>query len=317
MSVFQKWIFGASPNEALFAKRRFICEDDSTREELEKIGAYFLYGYNNCLLNYHFAHVQSKLEAVDFPYRGFSYEGAAMGYTMLDAVGFKRNRFQNFLNKSAQKHIYMVHVGAGWAYAKLPGHVEKKIQSFDPLLKWLVIDGYGFCHTYFNTKKYVIDRTMPSLSDYGNHVFYQGLGRCLWFVEGTNPERIAKRISSFPREYASDLWSGTGLASAYAGGVERSILEQIKTHGQKYILNIGQGSAFAAAARIHAGNLVPHTDMACMVYSGITAQTASEITKDSRLAIAGIKNDEVPAYERWRKKICSSLSEIVNHYSVT
>ena len=316
MSTIQKLIFGASPKDALFANRGFLCENPPTQQRLESVGSHFLLGYNNCLLNDDFTHLQKLLESVELDFRGFAYEGAAMGMAMLDAVGFKKNRFQNFVNGIGKKHIYMSYVGAGWAYAKLPVNVEKRIANFDPLLKWLAMDGYGFCHAYFNTKKYVKDRTMPNLSDYGKHAFYQGLGRCLWFVEGTDAERIAKTINTFSEMYAADLWSGVGLASTYAGGVDKQVIEQLKQLGKKYILNLGQGAAFAAAARIEAGNLVPHTDMACITYCGISSQTASDITDDSRKAIATINND-LPSYENWRRKISSNLSELINLNFVT
>ena len=309
MSAITVWMLGAAEKEALFQTRGFTCESVETEQQLENAGKYFLVGYNNCLNNSNFNQLQELLEDVELPYRGFSYEGAAMGYAMLDVFSFKKHRFQNYINTIGKHHIYMAYVGAGWAYAKLPVNIESRIANYDPLLKWLAIDGYGFCHAYFNTKKYVADKAMPNLSDYGKHVFYQGLGRCLWFVEGANPDRIAYRIKTFPEKYASDLWAGIGLASAYAGAVDKATIEKIKELGQPYILNIGQGAAFAAAARIEAGNLVPHTDLANFIYSGISAQTASDITEDSRKTIATLHND-LPAYENWRRKISSSLSEI-------
>lgn len=311
MSAITKWMLGAASKDALFVNRGFECDNDSTRQNLENVGGYFLVGYNNTLLNDNFTNLQPVLETVENDYIGFAYEGAAMGMAMLDAVGFKKNKFQGFINGIGAKHIYMAYVGAGWAYAKLPVNIEKRIEKFDPLLKWLAVDGYGFCHAYFNTKKYVYEQSEPSLSDYGKHVFYQGLGRCLWFVEGAHPERIANRISTFSHLYAADLWAGVGLASAYAGGVDKYVIMQLKRYGEKYILNLGQGAAFAAAARIEAGNLIPHTDMACMIYSGINAQIASDITDDARKAIANFNNKDVPAYESWRLKISHNLSEVV------
>ncbi len=313
MSGIHKLLFGAPEKDALFATRGFPCDNPSVQKHLEKVGHSFLIGYNNCLSNADVNNLQSKLEQVEKEYKGFSYEGAAMGYAMLDAISFSHKMFPAFAQSAGQKHIYMLHVGAGWAYAKLPfGNVEKKMEKFDPLLKWLVMDGYGFCKAYFETKKYVYNATPPTLSNAGKHVFYQGLGRSLWFVEGTDPKRIVNRINNFSKEFTADLWSGVGLASAYAGGVEKSVIEQMKQLGEKYILNLGQGASFAAAARIHAGNLMPHTDMACMIYCGINANTASEITEASRKEIEQHNHHQVSAYESWRSKINQHLAEALN-----
>ena len=55
------------------------------------------------------------------------------------------------------------------------------------------------------------------------------MGRGLWFIKGMDIEEIAKTISTFEEERRPYLWSGIGLASAYAGGVTA---EQLSRAGQ-------------------------------------------------------------------------------------
>src|ERR1039457_1019400 len=76
--------------------------------------------------------------------------------------------------------------------------------------------------------------------------FDQGLGRSLWFVEGADASRIAAAISSFPKARQPDLWSGVGLACAYAGGRDQAHLELLRETAGPYVAQVAQGAAFAA-----------------------------------------------------------------------
>ena len=95
-------------------------------------------------------------------------------------------RFPAFLNGPGELHSYMVHVGAGWACTRLPWlrlRINSFIQRFDPLLKWLVIDGFGFQEGYFHPRLRVDSHQIPfGLEGYAMRGFDQGLGRSPWFV---------------------------------------------------------------------------------------------------------------------------------------
>lgn len=280
---------------------------------LEKIACTFLDGYHSALGNAMDANLINNLDKHSDLTRGFAFEGAAMGCVITDALTpFSRHsKFNDLLRSDAgNKHIYMLHIGIGWALARLPGKIESKIEKYDPLLKWLIVDGLGFHQAYFHTDRFVKNTKLPDVSLSSRHIFYQGIGRCLWFVEGTNPERIAARINSFPLEYAGDLWSGIGLASAYAGGVEKDVIEKIKNYSHQYIFNLAQGCAFAAKARVRACNLVPHTNMACLVYTGKNANEAASITDDCFNTITLAESKTSQGYELWRSRISRKFSEL-------
>lgn len=282
------------------------------------IGKKFLYGYHHSLYDTNLADLVDQLNVVDLQYRGFTFEGAAMGMALLDTISLTNKlRLKKFMDGAGKPHIYMLHVGAGWAYAKLPVRVEKMLDQFDPVLKWLVMDGYGFCNAYFKTKKYVKNAEAPALEGYALHAFYQGVGRCLWFVEGANPEKISKRIGSFPTEFSGDLWSGVGLASTYAGGVDKAVIEKLRETGKDYHLYLAQGAAFAAKARILAGNLMPHTDMACQIFSYISANKAASIADETWHELKSVEIDGLTVYESWRKKIRNRLAEILDQPVIT
>jgi hypothetical protein len=215
------------------------------------------------------------------------------------------------------KHIYMLYVGAGWAYARLPFSIEKKLKNFDPLLRWLVIDGYGFHQAYFKTKKYVFKKQLPSRlkNSYSLKVFYQGVGRCLWFIECATPELIAKRIAGFPDSYQPELWAGVGLACAYAGGATEKDIKYLKELSSPHTLHLAQGTVFAATAREKANIVSGENELVCQLICALSVKEAS-LLADRCLAQVPCELSSANKYEWWREAIRKSLTKVTRHETV-
>jgi hypothetical protein len=301
-----------SPTETSFARRGFHAGTLAARERLEQIGQTFLLGYHAALADREPDELAARLNTVAAELRGFAFEGAAMALTLLDYfTPWHRYRFARFIRGAGAAHIYMAHVGAGWAVARLYWRVERPLARLDPLLRWLAIDGYGFHAGYFSWRRYVAVRAPAGrLSGYARRVFDQGLGRSLWFVEGADVERIPRTIAAFPPARHADLWSGAGLACAYAGGVERPAVAALWSAAGEYQPHLAQGAAFAAQARRRAGNPAGHTALACEVLCGCSAEEAAQMTDD---ALEDLPPDgALPAYEIWRQRIRSHfMKEVV------
>src|SRR5207302_3755201 len=105
----------------------------------------------------------------------------------------------------------------------------------------------------------------------------------------------------FPTSRHADLWSGIGLACAYAGGVERSALGGLREAAGEYMVHLGQGVAFAAKARQRAGNPATHTALACEVICRTSADEAADITDIALGNLAASIAGGIPAYEEWRR----------------
>jgi hypothetical protein len=285
----------------------------------EMIGKKFLKGYNASLSLKSNDDLCNRLNLEDKEHLGFLYEGASMAKTILDEISIiKKNRLRSLMSHSdGNKHIYMLHVGAGWAFARLPVSIEKKIQRFDPVLRWLIIDGYGFHQAYFKTKKYVDQMQLPGKlkNSYSIKVFYQGVGRCLWFVDCATPERIAQRIIRFPDEFQPDLWSGVGLACTYACGAGETELIQLKKLAGPYLPNFAQGAVFAAKARQRAAIITDDNELACKIICELSVKEAALIA-DRCLADLppGLPSEE--QYELWRKSIRNSFIKIQEHETI-
>lgn len=306
-----KFALGLSPSEATFERRGFRPGDRAAREHLECVGVNFLRGYNEALEDRGSDALAAALEEVADEFRGFAYEGAALALALLDKlVPWKRTRLRSFMEGPGAPHIYMLYVGVGWSLARLRFGRWAEAAEPNPLLGWLKLDGYGFHEGYFRWPRYVVRRQTPKrLKGYALRAFDQGLGRSLWFVEGADVRRIASTIDGFPEERRGDLWSGVGLACTYAGGVGAPAVSELRWAAGGYIGDVAQGAAFAAKTRQRAGNPAPHTDTACRILCGLSADEAARVTD---MELAGLAPEgSKPAYEVWRERIRARLAREV------
>lgn len=308
MGKLARKLFGIPLTEASFARRGFMPGVRAVQQRLEQIGQTFVLGYNTALEIHQSEHLMRQLNEVDSELRGFAFEGAAMGLMLLDLLTpWNRTRWQLFSTRYGNAHIYMMHVGAGWALARLRHGMNRELARQSPLLAWLTYDGYGFHEGYFHAAQAVEQQAIPRrLDGYALRAFDQGLGRSLWFVNCADPQRITKTISAFPLSRQRDLWSGIGLACAYAGGVERSEIEILQHAAGSFRAQLAQGAAFAAKARQLAGNPASQTELACQVLNGLSADETAAVVDEAELSLP--PDGAEPSYEIWRQRIQQRLS---------
>jgi hypothetical protein len=278
---------------------------------LEQIGVSFLRGYQLALATKDSRELVSQLDLLDAETVGFSYEGAAMGLALLDLMTpWNKDRWLCFVQGGGAKHVYMAHVGLGWALARLQRWRKGHPRLVDPLLRWLAVDGYGFHEGYFHWPRFMRDRKLPErLSGYSRRVFDQGLGRSFWFVNGADVKRIVSTIATFPAARQEDLWSGVGLACSYAGGVDAAAVKALSAAAPAFRKQLAQGACFAAKTRQRAANPAAHTEAACRILCGMSADDAAEVTD---IELKDLPRDgELPAYEIWRQRIQAHFSNEV------
>lgn len=317
-----KKIASVNNREILFSHRKFYCNDNHTQAHLERIGFDFLQGYHSVWETNHSMHGCFALDGIAYSKRtpssqsnsniGFAIEGGAFACTILDLfVPNCAGNIEALLKKYGAKYDYLIYVGMGWFFAKFrwkPMRIVKQISDLDPLLKWLIWDGYGFYHGFFNghlNNSFV--KTLDA-DDYRRKAIDQGFGRSIWFQCGGDIEQIFKKVNTFSSQRHGDLYSGVGLASAYACGVDEKSIAQLKDISTKYLPNIAQGVAFACKSRVKAGNLLPETEMVSEIICEMSAKDAANIT-DAALVDLPIE-DTMPNYEIWKQRIQSNFKTV-------
>ncbi|NJP65951.1 DUF1702 family protein [Streptomyces spiramenti] len=311
--VMRSRLLTPSPAETNLEKRGFHLKSEEARTNLETVGKVFLSGFSLAVGSGSVGELERSLEEIPRDYRGFAYEGAGMGATVYDALPGHRGRLAGLLAGNGRRHVYMVYVGIGWAMARLPRFRWPDVRRTDPLLRWLILDGYGFHQAYFRTDRYVRNPGEPvrfswagGPDDASARVVDQGIGRALWFVGGACPDRVAALVEAFPAHRRPDLYAGTGLAATYAGSADESELRALVAHAGEHRYRLAQGAAFAAEARLLAGTEVPHTERATAVICGTTAAEAARLCTELRPAGPPLPGTTV--YEEWRDGIASALA---------
>jgi len=307
-----------STSEAKLSVRGFHEKSPAARELLETIGETFLTGYAYAAEARVPAEAEARLEELPRQFRGFAYEGAGMGFAIRDGLPFGGRNVSRFLEGRARDHVYMVYVGVGWAMARLPRFrwASASAAAADPLLRWLVLDGYGFHQAYFHTDRYVRQHYQEAgfpwpaggPASYASRVIDQGIGRAIWFVGGTDPELAADLIDAFDETRRADLYAGAGLAATYAGGVDEEELRAFVRRAGRYLPQVAQGAVFAATARRQTGLATPHTTLATGLLCGATPDQAAALADATRAEPFG--GGDVPAYEAWRQRITAGLAEL-------
>jgi hypothetical protein len=302
--------------ETTLDKRGFHKKSPAAKERLETVGKTFLVGYAHAVEARTPAAAEEPIEQVTPDWlRGFAYEGAGMGFAMLDGLPFGRSdNVRTFLaTPVGRKYEYLAYVGIGWAMARLPRFRWPKPSSLDPVFGPLVLDGYGFHQAYFKTARYVGERYQnPRFpwpggrhGSYANRAIDQGIGRALWFIGGTDPDKVVDLVETYAETRHGDLYAGIGLAATYAGGVEVEELKTVWRRAGDHRGSLAQGSAFAANARVRAGIVPPHADLATQVFCGATVAAAAAAADELRPAVP--VDGDVPAYEVWRQRVASEF----------
>lgn len=296
-------MFAIRRSEADFDRRGFGAARPEARARLETVGMTFIDGYNAWLSD----RLDAALAQIPGELCGFAMEGAAMAAALLDHVApWRRDRWACLL-RDRPEHMYMIHVGAGWAVARLRRSLPRAVRRRDSLLGSLVADGWGFHQTYFHPAQWASGRRRFSpRAGYLSHAVDQGVGRALWFVAGAAPARVAERIGRFAPDRRADLWSGVGLAATYAGGCTPDELETLVELAGEFRPQLAQGAAFAATARTVAGNVVAPTRVAARTISG---RDPDELC---RLALhhqpASPHDPAGGSYEAWRAQLVGVLA---------
>lgn len=294
-----------SPAEALFETRGFAESNVAARSKLEKIGSVFIGGFNAALAASELAAVLQHVESIPLAERGFAAEGAAMGAAVADALPFGRPLLPQCVAAFDADFTYLAHVGAGWALARIPWRRKRILAPLDPIHGWLAIDGLGFHDAYFHHRD-VVAGWRRKQSGYASLVYDQGIGRALWFVAGGSVAGAVRLISSFAVERRCDLWSGLGLAMAYAGPTaDDGVIDALEAAGEN-VAHFAQGVAFACEARVRGGLTPDHTKT---VAHNVWNRTPSEVAVLVRECRCDLPHSETnpPRYQIWREKVAHAF----------
>lgn len=303
--------------EVSFTRRGFPATPSAATDRLERIPQAVVCGFDWAIQARSQWEVERRLAMLDPELAGFGYEGAAMAFTVLDAMG-RGHRARDLLSGAGQRHIFLSYIGIGFAMARLPRALWRKVlpdldaSQYHPTMSWLAVDGYGFDRAYFDTRRFVHEQHVPApypwlgAPDYFPRAVDQGIGRALWFIHGADVQAVTAAVERFAEHRRADLWSGVGLAAAFAGGCGPDGLAALRSGAGDHWIELALGTVFAAKARFHAGFVPACAEAATAAFAGLPVSAAVALADDTSPG-GGCPPDR-PVYEQWRRNICDRLA---------
>jgi len=300
-----------SPAVVDFDRRGFRAGPSETRAVLEAAAGAFITGFNAELAMPPGA--AAVLEDLPEDRRGFGAEGAGMAAALLDLLNpLHGRRLAAVRSAHDGRYSYLIHVGVGWALAKLHRRRLGSLAADAPLLRWLAYDGMGFCQAFFAGRRQLQRwETHPARCDATCDIRHQGLGRSLWFRTCGDPATAAEHIGRLAPRHHGDAWSGVGLAAAYAGGVSVGIFEQLREIAGEHRAAVAQGAAFAAEAWQHSGHVPEKARTAVRILTGVGVPQAAAWTWDARRPIE-YADAGAADYRRWRLRIQKQAEAVLS-----
>jgi hypothetical protein len=313
----RKHALAPSLSEVTFAERGFPARDTADARNLQSIPQHVIVGFEFAMEYGDRPEAVQRLDMIEREFRGFAYEGATMAFTLLDVMpGRRSDRARKFLDGHAAPHLFLAYIGIGFAMSHLPRALWPKVlpdlrqSRWHPTVSWLAVDGYGFDRAYFHTKKWIDEQYVPKpypwqgAPDYFLRACDQGIGRALWFMHGASVPDVTEAVNAFAPHRRADLWSGVGLAAAYAGSGDADALGDLRKEAGTYLPEVAQGAVFAVKARVEADLVVPHTEIAAQVLCEVTVEEAEALTEEASSSFEADRGSgEVPDYEIWRRRV--------------
>ncbi|WP_283133051.1 DUF1702 family protein [Rhizohabitans arisaemae] len=310
----RRLLLAPSLAEVTFERRGFPVTPSAATRKLEAIPQAVVCGFEWGIDARGQWEVERRLEMVEEELRGFAYEGATMAFTVLDAMGGGRGRrTRDLLLGPGHPHIFLTYIGIGFAMARLPRPLWKKVlpdlsgSPYHPTMSWLAVDGFGFDRAYFDTREWVDGQKTPApypwqgSADYFPRAFDQGVGRALWFIHGARTAQVAAAVRRFAPHRHADLWSGVGLASVFAGGSDAESLAALREEAGEHGAEMAQGAVFAVKARHYAGFVPEHSAASTAALTGLSVADAVALADDTAVDPGAVGS--VPPYETWRRRI--------------
>ncbi|MEV4256509.1 DUF1702 family protein, partial [Spirillospora sp. NPDC049652] len=210
----RRLVLAPSLEKVSFAGRGFPVTPSDATERLEAIPQAVVCGFEWGIDARSQWELERRLALVDPEQKGFAYEGATMACAVLDAMGPRRgDRTRALLLGPGRPHIFLAYIGIGFAMARLPRVLWRKVTpdlpadgGYYPEMSWLAVDGYGFDLAYFGTRRWVDRQERPAAHPWKGDPGYfpravdQGIGRALWFIRGGNPQDVAAAVRAFASE---------------------------------------------------------------------------------------------------------------------
>ena len=252
------------------------------KDKMELIQATFQEAKEKATLTNNLEELNKSL--LNFPneFISVAYEGASMALAIKSIQETDSlTKWNDFYQRFGIKHSSQIHVGLGWAFSELNLDLSLFDSEISPLLKYRVLDGYGYYEGIFKRRQSVRTQQTPQHFDpLSLRAYDQGLGRSLWYISQGEVEKLARSSNLFSENRCHDLWRGIGIAVAYVGGTEISVLQQLVNESGQYLPSFKCGVSLLIQSRDKADTISNDTNTIADFLFGLSCDSISERLKN-------------------------------------
>jgi hypothetical protein len=222
--------------------------------------------------------VDAYLKNVEPEFRAVAFEGAAMSFALKDLHDRALMDWRGFMRRSEQSYVPHVHVGLGWAIAKLKLPSLVFLDSMLPSMLFRVLDGHGYYDGIFRQVQTINSQSRPSSIEPIHYAAYdQGVGRSLWYSAGGEVVRVGEAVRKFSVDRQEALWRGVGIATAFVGGCDEEKLESLIENAGSELRHLSFGAAMAIKARVATDTVSADTILICRMLCNISVNRVNEL----------------------------------------
>lgn len=276
-------------------------------QKMENIQSIFREVQEKDFVDFSISEIAEYLNNFDSEFRSIAYESASMNLALRDLKrDGKLGLWFYLLREIGAQHAIQIHVGLGWALAQEQLNPETYLNELQPMLRYRVLDGYGYYEGTFRRRKSIINQQAIETEDAtALSSYYQGLGRSMWYI-AKGEIAVAKRmIESFPVDKQNDLWRGLGIAITYVGGCSETYIQHILDEAFNFQRDLATGAAMTLISRNNADSVTPDTELTCKVFCN---QSNDEILATDATIKLTIDTDANDAFALWMKRLEDSIT---------
>jgi enediyne biosynthesis protein E3 len=279
-------------------------------QNLERIKSVFLDTQFYYAKHDNISELTGYLEKIEPAFRSIGYESASMAIAIKDLQ--KKQELNDWLvyaKGPALAHTAQVYIGLGWTIAKLNLPFLSIVEKIETRLYHRVADGCGYYDGTFRQRQTLGNKQLPVyLPADAIPIYYQGVGRSLWYSSNADITRVRSNIENFPPGRHADLWRGIGIAVSYVGGSDDDSLKTLFDYAATKSDQLACGAALVARSRMQANAMTTDTDRCSRLWFMLTAGETNMFSSDPSY-IAAIENEEV--YFNWVKKAEDDLANSI------
>ncbi|MBY0424216.1 MAG: DUF1702 family protein [Cytophagales bacterium] len=225
--------------------------------------------------------IRSYLDAADYEFKSVAFEGVSMALALKDLNrGNALIQWNNFLTHEGKNHAVQVHAGLGWALAQENIPAVDFVDALTPLMRYRILDGYGYYNGIVKQRQTIKEkRILDWLTGTSYNVYYQGVGRSIYYLHAGDIQKVKEVILTFPESNLEDLWRGVGVACADVGGCREQMLEAMLESAGNFRPQLAACACMVARARKQSQTLTEDIEVTCKIWCDRSVEEIIEVTE--------------------------------------